>query len=91
MTRRRRFVMFVAGLLGVKLYNHWSEIPIDVPRATRCSKKGCKQEAHVNRLGKPFCCDHDRAITRERLRTGRIGPVLEHEGMEPAIHKPLVS
>jgi hypothetical protein len=88
MTIRRHFIIFLARLLRVKLYNHWSEVPIDPERPGRpgidyckCSKAGCIEKATVNMSGSPFCDAHQYAIRKERRRSGKTGPVAESEGM----------
>ena len=83
-TLRWHIVMWVAHLLRVQLYAHWSEAPQDDASnwsTLLCSKPHCHADATVNMSGASFCDLHERAIRAERLRTGCIGTVLEYEGM----------
>lgn len=86
---RRRFVLWVARILRVPMYAHWSENPanwethseVSVDHEDLCSKEGCTRKAYANMSGAAFCFEHQWAIRQERCRTGKIGPVSPDEGM----------
>ena len=74
---RRKLVLWIARLLRVRLYNHWSEMPVS--DVSLCAF--CDADATVSRCGTPCCCVHDDAISESRLRSGRTGKVLDSEAV----------